>query len=125
MLRPQPETVAAQRRHLGSALATFRHAAELSQAKLGEYTHYDRTSINKIEHGQQLPDRSFWEAADRLLGADDALLASYDDLVQAQRRHADRQRQAGHTRHQIEADRLRSAGTLLANSGDMLQPPRC
>jgi hypothetical protein len=38
----------------------------------------DRTSINKIEHGQQLPDRPFWQAADKLLHADGALLKRYD-----------------------------------------------
>ena len=98
------------RRQLGAALTTFRQAAALSQAQVGANTDYDRTSINKIERGQQLPDRPFWEAVDPLLQADGALLMRYDELVASKRALADRQRRSSRTRHQADADRLRGAG---------------
>jgi hypothetical protein len=43
----EPEALVAQRRQLGAALATFRKAAEQSQAQLGGHTCYDRTSISR------------------------------------------------------------------------------
>jgi hypothetical protein len=103
----EPDAITAQRRQLGAALATFRQAAEQSQAQLGTHTRYDRTSINKIEHGQQLPDRPFWQAADTLFHADGVLLKRYDELVASKREHAQRQRQSSRARHQADAARLR------------------
>ncbi|MBV9163563.1 MAG: helix-turn-helix domain-containing protein [Pseudonocardiales bacterium] len=103
----EPEAITAQRRQLGAALATFRQAAGQSQAQLGLHTRYDRTSINKIERGQQLPDRPFWQAVDRLLHAEGALLKRYDELVASKREHAQRQRQSSRARHQVDAARLR------------------
>ncbi len=103
----EPDAIVAQRRQLGAALATFRKAAELSQAQLGMHTRYDRTSINKIEHGQQLPDRPFWQAVDKLLHADGTLLKRYDELVASKREYAQRQRQSSRARHQADAARLR------------------
>ncbi len=104
----EPETIGALRCQLGAALATFRKAAEQSQAQLGTHTNYDRTSSNKIERGQQLPDRPFWQAVDTLLHADGVLLARYDELVTSKREHAQRQRQSSRARHQADAARLRN-----------------
>ena len=85
----------------------LRKVAEQSQAQLGTHTRYDRTSINKIEHGQQLRDRPFWQAADTLLHADGALLKRYDELIASKREHTQRQRQASRAHHQADAARLR------------------
>ncbi|MGH4020357.1 MAG: helix-turn-helix domain-containing protein [Pseudonocardiaceae bacterium] len=103
----EPDHIAARRRQLGAGLATFRQSAELSQAQLGTYTRYDRTSINKVEHGQQLPDRPFWKGVDQQLHADGALLMRYDEIVAAKREHAQRQRQSSRARHQADVQRLR------------------
>jgi transcriptional regulator with XRE-family HTH domain len=121
----EPDAVVAQRRQLGAALATFRKAAEQSQAQLGTRTRYDRTSINKIEHGQQLPDRPFWQAVDKLLHANGALLKRYDELVASKREHAQRQRQSSRARHQADAARLRcerAATPALLNSDRPNEP---
>jgi len=88
--------ITARRRQLGAALATFRKAANLSQVQLGRRTHYDRTSITKIERGQQLPDRPFWQTADVLLDAGGILLSRYDELVQLVRARAEHERMATH-----------------------------
>jgi transcriptional regulator with XRE-family HTH domain len=109
----EPEAIMAQHRQLGAALATFRQAAELSQAQVGTDTGYDRTSINKIEHGHQLPDRPFWQAVDRLLQAQGALLKQYDELVASKREHAERQRRSSRAHHQADAQCLRRAGRLM------------
>jgi transcriptional regulator with XRE-family HTH domain len=106
----EPEAIMAQRRQLGAALATFRQAAEWSQAQVGTKTDYDRTSINKIEHGHQLPDRPFWQAVDRLLQAEGALVKHYDDLVAKKRKYAEGQRRSSRAHHQEDAQRLRRAG---------------
>jgi transcriptional regulator with XRE-family HTH domain len=109
----EPEAIAVQRRQLGAALATFRQAAELSQARVGMESGYDRTSINKIERGNQLPDRPFWQVVDRLLQAAGALVKQYDELVASKREHAEGQRRLGRERYQADAQRLRGAGQLM------------
>lgn len=106
----EPEAVMTQRRQLGAALATFRQAADLTQAQVGTDTGYDRTSINKIERGHQLPDRPFWQAVDRLLQAESALLKQYDELVGSKREYAEGQRRSSRAHHQADARRLRGAG---------------
>lgn len=105
----KPDDVAARRQQLGALLATFRQAAGLSQEQLGADTHYDRTSINKLEHGRQLPDRPFWQAADRLLDARGVLLEHFDAAVASKREQAEQRRQAAHLPHVAEARRLRGA----------------
>lgn len=106
----EPEAVMEQHRQLGAALATFRQAGALTQAEVGTDTGYDRTSINKIERGHQLPDRPFWQAVDRLLQAEGALVKHYDDLVANKRKYADGQRRSNRAHHQADAQRLRRAG---------------
>ncbi len=112
----EPDEIATRRHQLGAMLTTFRQAAHLSQAQLGADTHYDRTSINKIEHGQQLPDRPFWQTADQLLEASGVLLEQYDTVVTRRREQAEEQRQATHLRHLAEARRLRSAKPSVAST---------
>jgi transcriptional regulator with XRE-family HTH domain len=106
----EPEVIMAQRRELGAALATFRQAGALTQAQVGTETDYDRTSINKIERGHQLPDRPFWQAVDRLLQAEDAVVRQYDGLVANKRKYAEGQRRSSWAHHQEDAKRLRRAG---------------
>ncbi len=86
----------------------------MSQAQLGAGTHYDRTSVNKIEHGQQVPDRPFWLAVDRLLAAEGALLQRYDGLVVAKREHAQQRRVSTRVQHQADAYRLRATVTVVS-----------
>ncbi|MGH3898602.1 MAG: helix-turn-helix domain-containing protein [Pseudonocardiaceae bacterium] len=124
----EPEAITAQHRQLGAALATFRQAAELTQAQVGTGTDYDRTSINKIERGHQLPDQPFWQAADRLLRAEGALVKRYDELVASKREYAERQRLSIRVSHQADAQRLRRAGqpvtppSLRAAGNDFASP---
>ncbi|MGQ0777404.1 MAG: helix-turn-helix domain-containing protein [Pseudonocardiales bacterium] len=121
----ESDAIMEQHRQLGAALATFRQAAELSQAQVGTTTNYDRTSINKIERGRQLPDRPFWEAADRLLRAEGALLTRYDELLVSKREYADRQRRASLVRHQEDAERLRGPGQPVLSSVQSVASKHC
>ena len=106
----EPEAIMVQRRELGAALATFRQAGALTQAQVGTATDYDRTSINKIERGHQLPDRPFWQAVDRLLQAEGALVKHYDGLVANKRKYAEEERRSSWAHHHEDAKRLRRAG---------------
>ncbi len=106
----EPEAIMAQRRQLGAALATFRQAGALTQAQLGTETDYDRTSINKVERGRQLPDRPFWQVVDRLLQAEGALVKQYDQLVAGKREYAEGQRRTSRANHHADAQRLRRLG---------------
>lgn len=119
----ESDSIVEQRHQLGAALATFRQAAAFSQAQVGTNTGYDRTSINKIERGQQLPDRPFWETADRLLRADDGLLRRYDELVANKRDLADRQRRSSRARHQADAERLRGPGRPVLSAASPVAGP--
>jgi transcriptional regulator with XRE-family HTH domain len=79
----EPEYLQEMRRALGDRLATLRKAVGMSQAQLGRATYCDRTLITKVESGERSKDRDFWTAADRLLRADGALLAAYEELTAA------------------------------------------
>lgn len=59
--------VAALRAALGSSLAEYRERNGLNKRELAERLYYARTSISKIEAGQQSAPRTFWCAADRVL----------------------------------------------------------
>lgn len=79
----ESEQVAALRQSLGRRLAEFRLGHGFSQHDLAKLTYYHRSSITKIEAGQQPAPRAFWENADRVLGADGALVYGYDELAAA------------------------------------------
>jgi transcriptional regulator with XRE-family HTH domain len=79
----ESEQIAAQRVALGRCLASHRDRSGLSQQELAERLYYDRTSISKIETGQQPAPRVFWCEADRLLSADGELVAGFDALASA------------------------------------------
>ena len=59
----QPPELTEQQRLLGRYLAALRNVAH-------------------VEAGSQLPDSHFWETADRVVGANGALIARYDALIQ-------------------------------------------
>lgn len=57
-----------------------------------------------------MPDRPFWQAVDRLLQANGALVKKYDELIASKREYAQRQRQSSRAHHQADAQRLRRTG---------------
>lgn len=79
----ESEQIAALRAVLGKCLAGHRERNGLKQSELAERLYYDRTSISKIETGQQPASQAFWCAADELLGADGELVAMFDALTAA------------------------------------------
>ncbi|BFU47751.1 helix-turn-helix domain-containing protein [Krasilnikovia sp. MM14-A1004] len=81
------QSIRAAWRDLGRQLAARRRAAGLNQESLGERTLYSRSSIANIETGLQHVNRSFWENADRMLGAGGELVRGYDSAKAQQRTH--------------------------------------
>jgi transcriptional regulator with XRE-family HTH domain len=75
--------VAGLRVALGKSLADHRERNGLNKRELAERLFYARTSISKIEAGQQPAPRTFWCAADELLGADRELVVEFDALAAA------------------------------------------
>ncbi len=83
----QPEHLAEQQRRLGRYLVALREAAGLYQVDIARAVPCHRTPVTHAEAGSQLPASDFWETADRLVGANGALIASYDELVNAKAAH--------------------------------------
>jgi Helix-turn-helix domain len=83
----QPAQLVEQQRALGRCLTTFREAAGLFQADIARSVPCHRTTVTHAEAGSQLPDSHFWETADRVVGANGVLLATYDSLIQAKESH--------------------------------------
>lgn len=79
----EPAQVVAQRAALGRRLAEFRGKRGLSQREFAARIFYHRSSITKIESGQQPAPRKFWATADQMLGAGGELVAGFDDLAAA------------------------------------------
>jgi transcriptional regulator with XRE-family HTH domain len=79
----ESEQIAAQRVALGRCLASHRERSGLNQQELAKRLYYDRTSISKIETGQQPAPRAFWCEADGLLSAGGELVAGFDALTSA------------------------------------------
>jgi transcriptional regulator with XRE-family HTH domain len=75
--------VATLRAALGKNLAFHRERGDFNQRELAERLYYDRTSISKIETGQQSAPEAFWFEADRLLGAGGELVAGFNALTAA------------------------------------------
>ena len=87
MARQGPE-LAEQQRLLGLYLAALRKAAGLYQTDIAQAVPCHRTNVAHAEAGSQLPNAHFWERADRVVGANGALIARYDALIQARQAHA-------------------------------------
>jgi len=90
----EPPELIALKRALGRHLAALREAAEIGQQQLGRKTGYSRSSVAHAEAGRQLLSRDFWTTADRLLGADGALLAGFEEIQAVKRDHEQRTREA-------------------------------
>jgi transcriptional regulator with XRE-family HTH domain len=102
----QPGHLVEQQRTLGRYLAALREAAGLYQADIARAVPCHRTTVTHAEAGSQLPDAAFWEIADRVVGANGALIASYDQLIQAKSAHLAQQQANRRARAQATAQRL-------------------
>jgi hypothetical protein len=84
----QPPELAEQQRLLGQYLGALRKAAGLYQTDIARTVPCHRTNVAHAEAGSQLPNAHFWETADCVVGANGALIARYDALIQARQAHA-------------------------------------
>lgn len=89
----EPEAITELRRSLGTQLATFRQAAELTQGQLAKEAICDRTTIVHIEKGRARADERFWRAVDDACDASGALVAAYLELETAKAEHEQRERE--------------------------------
>lgn len=111
MARP-PEYLAEQQRTLGRYLAALRDAAGLYQADIARAVPCHRTTVTHAEAGSQLPASDFWETADRLVGANGALIARYDELIHAKTTHLAEQQTKRRARAHTTAQQLTVAPPL-------------
>lgn len=119
----QPPELAEQQRALGRHLATLREAAGLYQTDIARAVPCHRTTVTHAEAGSQLPDADFWETADKIVGANGALIAQYDVLIQVRETHKAGQRAARRARANTELAKLNpsDARTTSLASSDGLQ----
>lgn len=108
----ESEQVFALRAALGMCLAGHRERNGLKQSELAERLYYDRTSISKIEAGQQPAPQAFWRAADELLSADGELVGIFDALTAVKTADSQADQQTGGRSRNQAADLL--AETLAA-----------
>jgi hypothetical protein len=111
----EPGAIAELRRSLGSQLATFRLAADLTQGRLAKLTYCDRTRIVHIEKGRARADERFWRAADLACAAEGALVAAYLELEAAKAEYERREREQRLARVRAKAAALRGQ-TAPANT---------
>ena len=114
----EPETIAGLRRVLGTQLATFRQAAELTQGQLGKVAICDRTTIVHIEKGRARADERFWRAVDDACDAGGALVAAYLELEAVKAEHEQREREQRLASVRAKAAKLRAS----VRAGDQRQP---
>ncbi|MGQ0775742.1 MAG: helix-turn-helix domain-containing protein [Pseudonocardiales bacterium] len=100
----QPQHLAEQQRTLGRYLAALREAAGLYQGDIARAVPCHRTTVTHAEAGSQLPDAYFWEIADRIVGANGALIGSYDELIQAKEAYLAEQKAKQRARAQATAN---------------------
>jgi tetratricopeptide (TPR) repeat protein len=93
----EPAQIVELKRALGQHLAGLRKAAGATQQDVARNAFVDRTYVSHAERGQQMPERSFWVAADDYLQAGGRLRTAYDELAAAQ-----------HAVKQAELDALRA-----------------
>ncbi|MGH3939313.1 MAG: helix-turn-helix domain-containing protein [Pseudonocardiaceae bacterium] len=113
MIQGPPELVA-MRLALDQQLAALREANNVVQQQIARRTGYSRSSVAKAEADRQLLTRDFWAKADRFLGADGDLLASYEQVRQAKEQYEANAREAqlaqAYAEAQARAEELRAAG---------------
>ncbi|MGH3529366.1 MAG: helix-turn-helix domain-containing protein [Pseudonocardiaceae bacterium] len=105
----QPPELAEQQRLLGQYLAALRKAADLYQTDIARAVPCHRTNVAHAEAGSQLPDAHFWETADRVVGANGALIARYDALIQARQAHVASQQVQRRAKAQARVQQLHAA----------------
>ncbi|MGH3823682.1 MAG: helix-turn-helix domain-containing protein [Pseudonocardiaceae bacterium] len=110
----EPEDLAEMRRALGSQLAVFRAAAELTQDQIARAAFRDRTTVAHIEKGRDRGDERFWTIADELCGADGALLTAFRAVAAAKQAHEIRIREA-----QLAESRAKAQALQLTLRGEM------
>jgi Helix-turn-helix domain len=97
----QPEHLADQQRALGRYLAALREAVGLYQVDIARAVPCHRTTVTHAEAGSQLPASDFWKIADRVVSADGALIARYDELIHAKAAHLAEQQAKRRARAQM------------------------
>ncbi|MGH3575675.1 MAG: helix-turn-helix domain-containing protein, partial [Pseudonocardiaceae bacterium] len=102
-------------RTLGRYLTALREAAGLYQSDIARAVPCHRTTVTHAEAGSQLPDATFWEIADRVVGANGALVASYDQLIQAKSAHLAQQQANRRARAQATAQQLTTGPSSRAD----------
>lgn len=110
----EPGEVADMRRALGIQLATFRKAAEMTQADLATLVFCDRTTVAHIEAGRARADERFWQTVDRATSADGVLINGYRSLTTAKHAHEHQLRDSALTHIRRQADALRKTGAAEA-----------
>lgn len=125
----EPEAIAELRCALGTQLATFRLAAELTQGQLARVAFCDRTTVNHIEKGRARADERFWRAVDEACQAEGVLLTAFLTLEAAKAEHEQREREQRLNAVRAKAAELRTrlvraqgAASLSAVSDDQAQP---
>jgi transcriptional regulator with XRE-family HTH domain len=106
----EAEVIAQRRRALGERLATFRQAAELTQAQLAKAVSYDRSTLAHVERGRSRADERFWSQADEACNAGGALLAGFHELEAARAEHEQQARATELADIRARAARLRIPG---------------
>ncbi|MGH8602876.1 MAG: helix-turn-helix domain-containing protein, partial [Gammaproteobacteria bacterium] len=110
----QAQHLIEQQRALGRYLAALRQAAGLYQVDIARAVPCHRTTVTHAEAGSQLPDTDFWEIADRIVGADGALIVRYDQLVHAKATYLAEQKAQRRARAQATAQQLTAASSPKA-----------
>ena len=111
----QPGHIAEQQRTLGRYLAALREAAGLYQTDIARAVPCHRTTVAHAEAGSQLPDATFWEIADRVVGANGSLTARYDQLIQAKSAHLAQQQAERRARARAAVQRLAAGSSSMPN----------
>jgi transcriptional regulator with XRE-family HTH domain len=119
----EPEAIAELRRSLGTQLATFRLAAELTQGQLAKVAICDRTTIVHIEKGRARGDERFWRAVDDACDAGGALLGGYLELEAAKAEHERREREQRLATVRAKAAELRGRVGRGDDQGQRLPRP--
>lgn len=123
MARP-PQYLVEQQRTLGRHLAALREAAGLYQSDIARAVPCHRTTVTHAEAGSQLPDSYFWEVADRVIGANGALISTYDDLIQAKAAHVAEQQSKRRLQAQAAARQLKLTVSKVDKASIPLESPR-
>jgi DNA-binding XRE family transcriptional regulator len=120
----QPGHHAEQQRALGRYLAALREAAGLYQGDIARTVPCHRTTVAHAEAGSQLPDATFWGIADRVIGANGALIVRYDQLIQAKSAHLAQQQAERRARAQATVQQLTTGPSLRPDQASPMSRAR-